>query len=84
LYGIVLLSARREWILIAGIMLFMIGLLGIGLALIYSVLFAVAVYIGIKIYVGRKTLKIRKEIPEGICVHCGTKITGALCPNCDK
>lgn len=79
-----MLSARREWILIAGVMLFMIGLLGVGLALIYSVLIAVAIYVGVKVYVGRKTLKIRKEIPEGVCVHCGAKITGAMCPNCDK
>jgi len=77
------MGAKREWILIAGILLFMIGLLGAGLALIYSVLIAVAIYIGIKAYVGRKNLKIRQEIPEGICAHCGAKITGGKCPSCD-
>jgi len=79
----VLLGAKREWILIAGILLFMIGLLGLGLALIYSVLIAVAIYIGIKAYVGRRNLKIRQAIPEGICAHCGEKITAGKCPNCD-
>jgi hypothetical protein len=78
------LGAKREWILIAGILFFMIGLLGAGLPLIYSVLIAVAIYIGIKAYVGRKNLKIRQEIPEGICAHCGAKIAGGKCPSCDK
>ncbi|MBM3905283.1 MAG: hypothetical protein FJ354_01175 [Thaumarchaeota archaeon] len=62
----------------------MIGLLGAGLPLIYSVLIAVAIYVGIKAYVGRKNLKLQKEIPEGICVHCGAKIAGGKCPNCDN
>ena len=77
------MSAKREWILIAGVMLFMIGLLGTGLALIYSVLIAVGVYVGIKVYVGRKKLKISKEIPEGVCAQCGAKIENNKCPNCD-
>jgi|OM-RGC.v1.031986650 Flp pilus assembly protein TadB len=77
------MSAKREWILIAGILLFMIGLLGTGLALIYSVIIAVAIYVGIKVYVGRKNLKLRQEIPEGICAHCGNKIIQGKCPNCD-
>ena len=62
----------------------MIGLLGAGLALIYSVIIAVAIYVGIKAYVGRKKLKLAKEIPEGICVHCGSKIVSGKCPNCDN
>lgn len=77
------MSAKREWILIAGIMLFMIGLLGTGLALIYSVIIAVGVYVGIKVYVGRKKLRIAKEIPEGVCAQCGAKIEGGRCQNCD-
>jgi hypothetical protein len=58
--------------------------LGAGLPLIYSVLIAVAIYIGIKAYVGRKNLKLRQAMPEGICIHCGSKIVDAKCPNCDK
>ncbi|MGQ0606100.1 MAG: hypothetical protein ACT4OD_03980 [Candidatus Nitrosotenuis sp.] len=77
------MSAKREWILIAGILLFMIGLLGVGLALIYSVLIAVSIYVVVKVYVGRSRLKIVKDIPEGICVNCGAKILGGKCPNCD-
>jgi hypothetical protein len=65
-------------------MLFMIGILGAGLPLIYSVLVAVAIYIGIKVYVGRKNLKLKQSMPEGICIHCGAKITDTTCPNCDK
>lgn len=61
----------------------MIGLLGVGLALIYSVLIAVGVYVAVKVYVGRRQRKIIREIPEGICMHCGAKIEGAKCPNCD-
>ena len=77
------MSAKREWILIAGILLFMIGLLGAGLALIYSVIFAVGIYVAVKVYVGRCQRKITKEIPEGICIHCGAKIEGSKCPICD-
>jgi hypothetical protein len=61
----------------------MIGLLGLGVPLIFSVLAVVAIYGGIKVYIGRKKLKLAKELPEGICANCGAKITGGLCPNCD-
>ncbi len=60
----------------------MIGLLGTGLPLIYSVIIAVGIYVGIKVFVGRRQRFIAKEIPEGICVECGSKITGGNCPNC--
>jgi disulfide bond formation protein DsbB len=77
------LSAKREWILIAGVMLFMIGLLGTGLALIYSVIIAIGLYATIKVYVGRKKLKIARDMPEGICAQCGSSISGGKCPRCD-
>ena len=77
-------NQKRDLLLVAGVLLFMIGLLGTGLPLIYSVIIAVAIYVGIKIYVGRRQMAISKEIPEGICVECGAKITGGLCPNCNK
>lgn len=70
--------------MVGGVLLFMIGLLGVGLPLIYSVIIAVGIYVGIKVYVGRKEVAIAKEIPEGICAQCGSKITGGICPNCDK
>jgi hypothetical protein len=62
----------------------MIGLLGAGLPLIYSVIIAVGIYIGIKVYVGRRQAAITKDVPEGICIECGAKIAGGACPNCDK
>lgn len=62
----------------------MIGLLGAGLPLIYSVIIAVGIYVGIKVYVGRRQAAITKDMPEGICVECGAKIAGGVCPNCDK
>jgi hypothetical protein len=61
----------------------MIGLLGAGLSLIYSVIIAVGLYVGIKVYVGRRQKLVAKEIPEGICAECGAKIAAGKCPNCD-
>ena len=60
----------------------MIGLLSTGLPLIYSVIIAVAIYVGIKVYVGRSKIKIAKTLPEGVCMDCGQKIVGGTCPNC--
>lgn len=60
----------------------MIGLLATGVPLIYSVIVAVAIYAGVKIMVGRRQLKIAKELPEGICIDCGGKITDGACQNC--
>ena len=76
------MSARRELILVAGVLLFMIGLLATGVPLIYSVIVAVVIYAGVKIMVGRRQLKIAKELPEGICIDCGEKIVNGTCPNC--
>lgn len=73
---------KKELLLVGGVLLFMIGLLGTGLPLIYAVIIAVAIYVGIKVYVGRRQLLISKEIPEGICVECGSKIVAGSCPNC--
>lgn len=73
---------KKEILLVAGVLLFMIGLLGTGLPLIYAVIIAVAIYAGIKVLVGRKQRLISKEIPEGVCVECGSKIVAGSCPNC--
>ncbi|MEW6042692.1 MAG: hypothetical protein AB1608_00305 [Thermoproteota archaeon] len=77
-------NQKRDLLLVAGVLLFMIGLLGVGLPLIYSVIIAVGIYVGIKVYIGRRQMAISKEIPEGICAQCGAKIMGGICPNCDK
>jgi Flp pilus assembly protein TadB len=77
-------NQKRDLLLVGGVLLFMIGLLGTGLPLIYSVIIAVGIYFGIKVYVGRREASIYKEIPEGICAKCGAKIVGGKCLNCDK
>jgi hypothetical protein len=77
-------NQRRDLILVAGVLLFMIGLLGAGLPLIYSVIIAIGIYVGIKVFVGRSQLAITKAIPEGVCAECGSKIAGGVCPNCGK
>jgi len=50
----------------------------------YAVGIAVAIYFGIKVFVGRKKRMIQKAIEGGICAVCGEKIVKDKCPNCDK
>ena len=69
--------------MIAGVLLFMIGLLGVGLNLIESVGISIAIYVGIKVFVGRRKKILDKKIGEGFCLECGEKIIGKKCPNCD-
>jgi len=70
--------------LIAGVLLFMVGLLGVGLNVIESVGISIAIYVGIKVFVGRRKKMLDKKIGEGFCVECGEKIIGKKCPNCDN
>jgi len=69
--------------LIAGVLLFMIGLLGFGFNIIESVGISIAIYVGIKVFVGRRKKMLDKKIGEGFCLECGEKIMGKKCPNCD-
>jgi len=69
--------------LIAGVLLFMIGLLGFGFNIIESVGISIAIYVGIKVFVGRRKKTLDKKIGEGFCLECGEKIMGKKCPNCD-
>jgi len=69
--------------LIAGVLLFMIGLLGFGFNIIESVGISIAIYVGIKVFVGRRKKMLDKKIGEGFCLECGEKIIGKKCPNCD-
>ena len=62
----------------------MLGLLGIGLNVIESVGISIAIYIGIKIFAGRRKKILDEKIGEGFCVECGEKIIEKKCPNCDK
>ena len=75
--------ARRDILLIAGILFFLIGLIGVGLQPIYALIISITIYIGIKVIVGRRKKMIAKAVGDGVCVHCGEKITNKKCPNCD-
>ena len=74
---------KRDIILIVGLLLFMIGLIPF-MAPIYAALIVIAIYFGIKFYVGNRRKSIEKELGEGICVDCGSKISNQKCPNCDS
>ena len=73
---------KRDIILIAGVLLFMVGLIPF-MPPIYAVIIAVAIYFGIKVFVGRRKKMLNEKIGEGFCVECGEKIVGKKCPNCD-
>jgi hypothetical protein len=52
------------------------------MAPIYAALIVIAMYFGIKIYVGRKKKSIELDVGEGICVDCGSQIINNKCSNC--
>lgn len=70
--------------LVAGVILITIGLLGVGLPLIYSVIISVGIYAAIKLYVAKSKKSISKSVGEGLCAICGSKVVGGKCPNCDS
>ncbi|MFB5630926.1 MAG: hypothetical protein ACE5RN_05010 [Nitrosopumilaceae archaeon] len=74
---------KRDIILISGVLLFMIGLIPF-MQPIYAVIIAISIYVGIKIFVGRRKKMLDKKIGEGFCVECGEKVVGKKCPNCDN
>jgi len=69
--------------LIVGLLLFMIGLTPFT-GLVYAVLIVIIMYFGIKVYVGKRKQSIKRDIGEGICMECGSKIFNKKCPNCDS
>lgn len=75
---------KRELLLVLGVIFITIGLLGAGLPLIYSVIISVAVYAGIKLYVEKYKKSISKDVGQGICLECGSKIEAGTCANCDQ
>ncbi|HJJ21800.1 MAG: hypothetical protein O2834_05685 [Crenarchaeota archaeon] len=74
---------RRDLILIAGLILVMLGLIQY-LGPAYSIIIVIALYIGIKVYVGKKRQLIEQDVGEGICMECGSKIMNKKCPSCDN
>ncbi len=72
---------KREIVLIGGILFLMIGMTPF-IAPVYAVIIAIAVYFGIRVFVGRKKRQMQKAIGE-VCAVCGEKIIKNKCPNCD-
>ena len=68
--------------MIVGLLLFMIGLTPFT-GLFYAVLIVIIMYFGIKVYVGKRKQSIERDVGEGICMECGSKIINKKCPNCD-
>ena len=61
----------------------MIGLMPF-MAPIYAALVVIAMYVGIKVFVGKRKQLIEQDVGEGICMECGAKISNKKCPNCDS
>ena len=74
---------RRDIILIVGLILVMLALIQY-LGPAYSAITVIGLYFGIKIYVGKKRQLIQRDVGEGICMECGSKIINKKCTNCDS
>ena len=79
----VLSFKKRDIILVVAVFLIMIGLIPFT-APIYAAGIAIALYFGIKVFIGRRNKKLQNEIGEGFCAECGQKIIDKKCPSCDK
>jgi hypothetical protein len=73
---------RRDILLIVGLLLFMVGLMPF-MAPVYAAVIVTLMYFGIKFYVVNRQRTIRKDVGEGICMDCGTRVIDKKCPNCD-
>ena len=74
---------RRDIILIVGLIFVMLALIQY-LGPAYSAIIVIGLYFGIKIYVGKKRQLIQRDVGEGICMECGSKIINKKCTNCDS
>jgi len=54
------------------------------MAPIFAAIVGIALYFGIKVYIGRKRKMIQEDVGEGICMECGFKIINKKCPNCTE
>jgi len=63
---------KRELILIAGILLFMIGLLPF-IPLFYALIIAIGIYFGIKVLVGRRKKSLHKKLAKIIVLNVEKK-----------
>ena len=73
---------RRDALLVAGLLLFMVGLLPF-MAPVYAVIIVILMYLGIKVYVGRRRRAIERDVGRGLCMECGSRIVDHRCPRCD-
>ncbi len=73
---------RRDIILIVGLLLFMIGLTPFT-GFVPALIIVTLMYFGIKFYVTNRQRIIKKDVGEGLCMECGSKVTNKKCPNCD-
>jgi len=78
-----MLFVKRDLILLAGVFLFMLGLLPF-IATIYAVIIAIGIFFGIKLFVKNRQKFLEKQIGEGFCAECGEKVINKKCLNCDK
>ncbi len=53
------------------------------MGLAYAVIIVAIMYFGIKVYVGKRKQSIERDVGEGLCMECGSKILNKKCPNCD-
>ena len=63
---------RRDIILIAGLLLFMIGLIPF-MSPAYAVIIVILMYFGIKFYVAKRKQLMEQDVGEGMCMECGAK-----------
>ena len=54
------------------------------MAPVYAVIIVSIMYFGIKVYVGKRKQTIQREVGEGICMGCGSRVSNKKCPNCDN
>ncbi|HEV2192527.1 MAG TPA: hypothetical protein VGR54_02785 [Nitrosopumilaceae archaeon] len=73
---------KREIVLIVGVLFLMIGMLPF-IAPVYAVVISVAIYFGVRVFVGRRKKQIQKAMGEGMCAVCGQRIVNNNCPQCD-
>ena len=52
---------RKDFLLIVGVLFFLIGLMGVGLPPIYAIIISLTIYFGIRIFVGRRKKMIEES-----------------------
>ena len=72
---------RREILLIAACLFFLVGLMAI-LSPIYAIIITLVIYFGIKFLVTKRKKMSQADIGSGICADCGQKLDGKICKNC--